>query len=54
MAEVRMLRRFASACFSPRGTLGWLSPPEQRAELLRMIADRLERTSIGSAEVELV
>ena len=36
------------------GTLGWLSPPEQRAELLRMIADLLERTSIGSAEVELV
>jgi hypothetical protein len=36
------------------GTLGWLSPPEQRAELVRMIGDLIERRSIGSAEVELV
>jgi hypothetical protein len=34
------------------GTLGWLSPPEQRAELLRMIADLLEPNIYRSAEVE--
>jgi hypothetical protein len=36
------------------GTLGWLSPPDQRAELVRMIGDLFERRLIGSAEVELV
>jgi len=36
------------------GTLGWLSPPEQRAELLRMIGDLIERKSVGASEVELV
>ena len=36
------------------GTLGWLSPPDQRAELVRMIGDLLMRRSIGSAEVDLI
>ena len=36
------------------GTLGWLSPPDQRAELVRMIGDLLERRSIGAAEVDLI
>jgi hypothetical protein len=36
------------------GALGWLSPPERRAELVRMIGDLIERKSIGSAEVELI
>jgi hypothetical protein len=36
------------------GALGWLSPAEQRAELVRMIGDLLKRKSIGSAEVDLI
>jgi hypothetical protein len=36
------------------GTLGWLSLPEQRAELVRMIGDLLARSSIGSAEIDLI
>lgn len=36
------------------GTLGWLTPPDQRAELVRMIGDLLARRSIGSAEVDLI
>ena len=36
------------------GTLGWLSPPDQRAELVRMIDDLLGRPSVGAAEVDLV
>ena len=36
------------------GTLGWLSPPDQRAELVRMIGDLLARRSIGAAEVDLI
>jgi len=35
------------------GTLGWLSPLEQRAELVRMISDLLEKGSFGPAEVDL-
>jgi hypothetical protein len=36
------------------GTLGWLSLPAQRAELVRMIGDLLARRSIGSAEIDLI
>jgi hypothetical protein len=36
------------------GALGWLSPAEQRAELVRMIGNLLARKSIGSAEVDLI
>ncbi len=36
------------------GTLGWLSPADQRAELVRMIGDLLARKSIGSGEVDLI
>jgi hypothetical protein len=36
------------------GTLGWLSPADQRAELVRMIGDLLAGRSIGAAEVDLV
>ena len=35
------------------GDLGWLSPAEQRAELMRMLGDRLSRNAVGSAEVDL-
>jgi hypothetical protein len=34
--------------------LGWLSPEQRRAELLRMIAERLASDAVGSAEVDLV
>lgn len=36
------------------GTLGWLSPPDQRAELVRMIGDLFVQRCIGSAEVDLI
>jgi hypothetical protein len=36
------------------GTLGWLSPPQQRAELMRMIGDLLARKSVGASEVDLI
>ena len=36
------------------GTLGWLSPAEQRAELMRMIGDLLARKSVGASEVDLI
>jgi hypothetical protein len=34
--------------------LGWLSPAAQRAELMRMIGDRLAGPSVSSADVDLV
>jgi len=36
------------------GELGWLSPSDQRAEVVRMIGDLLARRSTGSAEVDLI
>jgi hypothetical protein len=36
------------------GTLGWLSPTDQRAELVRMIGDLLARKTMGSTEVDLI
>ena len=36
------------------GALGWLSPLERRAELMRMIGDELARDAIGPADVDLV
>ena len=35
-------------------TLGWLSPADQPAELVRMVGDLIERGSIGPSDVELV
>jgi hypothetical protein len=35
-------------------TLGWLSPANQRAELVRMVGDLMARKSIGAAEVEMI
>ena len=35
------------------GALGWLTPPEQRAELIRMIGDELARNAVSAAEVSL-
>jgi hypothetical protein len=34
--------------------LGWLSPAEKRAELMRMIGDQLARNAVSPAEVDLV
>src|SRR3984893_6271539 len=34
--------------------LGWLSPAEKRAELMRMINDQIARDAVTSAEVDLV
>lgn len=34
--------------------LGWLSPAQERAEFLRMIADRMARDRLGRTEVDLV
>ena len=36
------------------GSLGWLSPADQRAELVRMVGDLIARSSIGTSEVELI
>ena len=33
--------------------LGWLSPAEQRAEIMRMFGEQLARNAVGSAEVDL-
>jgi hypothetical protein len=35
-------------------SLGWLSPAEKRAQLVRMIGDQLGRNAVGPAEVDLV
>jgi len=35
-------------------TLGWLSPAQERAEFLRMVAERMARGSLGKHEVDLV
>jgi len=36
------------------GTLGWLSPAEQRTELVHMVGDLIARESIGAAEVDMI
>ncbi len=36
------------------GTLGWLSPAEQRAELVRMVGDLIARNAIESSAVQLI
>ena len=54
--------RFAADADLPRtrarmielgGTLGWLSPGDQRAELVRMFGDLIGRGSIGPSEIDL-
>jgi hypothetical protein len=35
------------------GGLGWLSPAEQRTEIIRMFGEQLARNTVGSAEVDL-
>lgn len=35
-------------------TLGWLTPAQERAEFVRMVADRMARGRLGGTEVDLV
>jgi len=61
-ARERFLR-FAADADLPRtrarmielaGTLGWLSPADQRAELVQMVGDLIGRGSIGPSDIDLV
>jgi len=36
------------------GSLGWLSPAQKRAELMRMIGEQLARNAVSAADVDLV
>ncbi len=36
------------------GALGWLSPSQQRFELVRMVGDLIARNALGTAEIELI
>ena len=46
--------RFARAWSELARSLGWLSAADQRAELMRMIGDRLAEAAVSSADVDLV
>lgn len=53
-AEDADLPRIRARMIRVAGTLGWLSPADQRAELVRMVGDLIARKSIGAPEVELI
>jgi hypothetical protein len=36
------------------GTLGWLSPQDERAELARIIGDVLKHKTVGTADIDLI
>ncbi len=46
--------RCAPGCWSWRADLGWLTPEEQRDEIMRMIGDQLARNAVSPAEVDQV
>ena len=48
------LPRVRARMIALAGTLGWLSPADQRAELMRMVGDLIARESIGAAEVDMI
>ena len=48
------LPRIRARMIALAGTLGWLSPADQRAELMRMVGDLIARESIGAAEVDMI
>ena len=48
------LPRVRARMIALAGTLGWLSPGDQRAELMRMVGDLIARESIGAAEVDMI
>jgi hypothetical protein len=53
-AEDADLPRTRARMIELAGTLGWLSPAEQRAELVRMVGDLIGRGSVGPSDIELV
>ncbi len=53
-AERADLPRIRARMIRLAGTLGWLSPQDQRAELLRMVDDLLRRDAVGAADVDMV
>jgi hypothetical protein len=53
-AEDADLPRVRARMIRLAGTLGWLSPAEERAEIVRMVGDLIARKSIGSSDVELI
>jgi hypothetical protein len=53
-AEDADLPRTRARMIELAGSLGWLSPAEQRAELVRMVGDLIARGSIGASEVDLI
>ena len=53
-AEDADLPRIRARMIVLAGTLGWLSPTDQRAELIRMVGDLIARESIGAAEVDMI
>ncbi len=44
----------AARMMSLARTLGWLTPAQEQAEFLRMVADRMARNALGKHEVDLV
>jgi hypothetical protein len=53
-AEDADLPRTRARMIELAGSLGWLSPAEQREELVRMVGDLIARGSIGPSEVDLI
>ncbi len=53
-AEDADLPRIRARMIQLAGTLGWLSPPERRAELVRMVGDLIRRDAVGAAEVDMI
>ncbi len=53
-AEVADLPPIGARMIRLAGTLGWLSPVDQRVELVRMVDDLIRRGSIGPSDVELI
>jgi hypothetical protein len=52
-AEDADLARTRARMIELAGTLGWLEPADQRAELARMIGDMIGRGTIGPSDIEL-
>jgi hypothetical protein len=52
-AEDADLSRTRARMIELAGTLGWLEPADQRAELARMVGDMIGRGTIGSSDIDL-
>jgi hypothetical protein len=53
-AEDADLPRIRARMVQLAETLGWLSPQDRRAELLRMLGDLVRRDAVGASEVDMV